>query len=163
MNAPLSISIPTNNAKVGIPDIAYDTWVRLQLKNISQDTNEKGPIVTFEFELMDPASNTDGGTILPGQVGSKVFDKVYCYGQDDKKPEDRFYVQKICKRIDAILHTGDPDNKKNLPPRPEFNGETAAKMLGGILFARMGASKQQDGSPGRGEIKELKHPEDMKQ
>lgn len=163
MSTPLSISIPTNTAKVGIPEVAYDTWVRLRLNNISQDTNEKGPVITFEWELQDPASASDGSTILPGQLGSKIFERIYCYTKPDAKDAaNPFYIQKISKRIDAILRTGDAENKKGLPARPEFNGETAAKMFGGIAFARFGPNKQQDGSE-RSEIKEVKHPEDMKQ
>lgn len=127
-NGPLNISLSIAAVKTTIPVIVDGHMVKAKLKDISQTTNEKGDSLKFEWNLVDPAPTTEGGQVQPG---FPIFENVTLY---DKNTEagavPSWALEKISKRVDAVLGTGDEGNKKNKPVRPEFNGETVASMIG---------------------------------
>lgn len=137
MSGPLNISIATDQTKTNIPMFVEKTYVKVRFAKVQQDSvPDKGDVIKFEFDLVDPAPNQEGGTILPGQMGSKVFVSVQLYDKNTKPgdPAPKWATERICKIQDAFLGTGDPDNKKNKPPRPPFNAELVPSLIGQIAF-----------------------------
>ena len=160
--APLSISLSTSTAKTTIPMVANDTWAKLRFNRVSQKyIKDKGDALTFEYELVDPTASSDGAVILPGALGSRIFEDIQLYAKADAK-DPEWYLKKISKRQDAVLGTGDEGNKKNRPTRPNFDASCITKMTGGIFFGKFKVGKDQNGLD-RSEIADVAFPEDMKQ
>lgn len=149
MSGPLNISIPTDQAKTSIPMFVEKTYIKVRFGKVQQDTIEgKGDTIKFEFDLVDPAPNQDGGTILPGQLGSKVFKTVYLYGKDGVEAAQKRAGTDVGKILDGFLGTADVDNKKGKPARPAFGPELVPSLIGQISFLQMrnptGDRTQQD-------------------
>ena len=157
---PLSIKLNTSEAKTAIPLISEGHFAHWKLAQVTETQVEgKGPMILFEWDLTQPAPNTDGGQIVPGQMGAKFFDRVTLY--DKNTPQGQVPKQamdKICKRVDALLGTGDPDNSKGKPVRPDFSGELVSNLVGKSIVAKMGV-RNSDGYVGN-EFKEVLFPSD---
>lgn len=131
MSGPLNLTLPTGNAKTSMPKLVEDTYIKVRLNAIKQDTVEnKGDTITFEFNLSAPAPNQDGGTISPGQMGSKMFHTLYLYGKDGAEAAALRATESISKILDGVLGTGDPDNKKGKQPRPDFGPQLVPALIG---------------------------------
>lgn len=135
-NQPLDISLNLSDAKVAIPVIKDGELVPLKLADLGVSTNEKGKTINFEYELVNPAPDTDGGTINPGAMGSKIFENVALYAKPDAK-DPKWFEKRIASRIDALLGTGDKDNKKGKPQRPDLNAQLVPQLIGKVLVAKM--------------------------
>jgi hypothetical protein len=132
--APLSISLSLNEVKTSIPIVADGTMVKARLKNISQQVVEnKGNSTKWEYTLVDPAPTVEGGTVEPG---FPVFENIQLYAKADAK-NPHWFVEKIARRIDGLLGTGDRGNKKGKPERPEFNAETVAMLIGKEVILKL--------------------------
>lgn len=159
--APLSITLNTQDAKTVIPKIADGTWVKLRFVGATQSHVEnKGDVITFESDLIDPAPSHTGDIILPGALGSKIFEQIQCYAKEGAK-NPNWFVEKISKRIDAMLGTGDADNKKGRPQRPQFDAACVAQLVGKTYFAQMGV-RVDDNKVERQDINAVAFEEDMK-
>lgn len=143
---PLSISLPTSTTKTGVPMFADNTYVHFRLTELTSSHNEgKGDVIKFKWELIDEAASVDsqrgeGETIKPGKFGSTYFENVPLYDKntDPANPQvPDWAVKKICARLDALLDTGDPGNKKGKEPRPEFNADLVPNLLGKSVWAMM--------------------------
>jgi len=132
--APLSISLALSEVKTSIPIIANDTMVKARLKNISQQVVEgKGNSTKWEYTLVDPAPTVDGLTVAPG---FPIFENIQLYAKPDAK-NPHWFVEKISRRIDGLLGTGDKGNKKGKPDRPDFNAETVAMLIGKEVILKL--------------------------
>lgn len=160
MPGPLNITLDTSKVKTSIPQFAEQTYIKVRLEKIEQDHVEgKGDVVKFEYVTVDPAPSQDGGTILPGQLGSRIFDTVRLYGKDAAPGEIPVRaITELAKRQDAFLGTGDPDNKKGKPARGSLN-EQAPQMLGQTAFLKM--RNNRDPQYTNQEITEFKFPGDI--
>jgi len=137
MSGPLSINIDTTATKTSVPFFVERSYVKVRFVKCNQEAVEgKGDALKYEFDLVDPAPNQDGGTILPGQLGSKVFLTVTLYDKNSKPGDGapKWATEKIAKIQDAFLGTGDQDNKKGKPARPPMNAECVALMTGKEAF-----------------------------
>jgi hypothetical protein len=134
---PLSISVGLTDTKTAIPLIKDGEQVVLKLGNLTQPPRtEKGDSLRFEYDLVNPAPDSDGGTINPGAMGSKVFENIQLYAKPDAK--DPFWFKKrIAARIDALLGTGDQGNKKGKPERPDLSAQLVPQLIGKTLIAKM--------------------------
>lgn len=96
-------------------------------------------MIVFEWELTAPAPSTEGNEIKPGDMGSHFFENVALF---DKNTTDgsvpKWAQERIAKRIDALLGTGDPDNKKGKPTRPPLSPQVIPTLIGKELVAKMG-------------------------
>jgi hypothetical protein len=135
-NQPLDISVNLTDTKTAIPMVQDGAVVELRLKNLGQVTTEKGKTLKFEYDLVNPAPDTDGGTINPGAMGSKIFENIQLYAKPDAK-DPKWFEKRIATRIDALLGTGDKDNKKNKPARPDLNSQLVPNLIGKTLVAKM--------------------------
>jgi hypothetical protein len=135
-NQPLDISLNLGDTKTAVPMVKDGELVSLRLANLGQVTTEKGKSLKFEYDLVNPAPDTDGGVINPGSMGSKIFENIQLYAKADAK-DPKWYEKRIASRIDALLGTGDKDNKKNKPPRPDLNAKLVPELLGKTLVAKM--------------------------
>jgi hypothetical protein len=135
-NEPLSISVNLADTKTAIPMVRDGELVSLKLVNLGQVTSEKGKSLRFEYDLVNPAPDTDGGTINPGAMGSKIFEHIQLYAKPDAK-DPKWYEKRIATRIDALLGTGDKDNKKGKPARPDLNAQLVPQLIGKVLVAKM--------------------------
>lgn len=135
-NEPLSVSLNLSDTKTAIPMVKDGELVVLRLTNLSVTTAEKGKTLKFEYDLVNPAPDTDGGTINPGAMGSKFFDNIQLYAKPDAK-DPKWYEKKISTRIDALLGTGDKDNKKGKPQRPDLTPQLVPQLIGKTLVAKM--------------------------
>lgn len=135
-NQPLDISLNLSGTKTAVPMFADGTSVRLRLVALSQIKGEKGNTLRFEYELMDPAADTEGGTINPGAFGSKFFDNIALYAKPDAK-DPKWFEKTIAQRIDALLGTGDVGNKKGKPQRPDLSPQLVPQLIGKELIAKM--------------------------
>jgi len=133
---PLDISLNLSEAKTAVPMIADGTMVRLRLVSLSQQAGEKGKTLRFEYDLLDPAPDSDGGKINPGAFGSKIFENVALYAKPDAK-DPKWYEKRIAARIDALLGTGDKGNTKGKPARPDLSPQLVPNLIGKELVAKM--------------------------
>lgn len=134
---PVSISMDLSTVKTTVPVIANDRWVKVRLANLSQQANEKGQMLKFEYHLLEPAPTIDGATVNPG---FPLFENITLYSKDTPPGEiPEFAKTKICKRIDAMLGTGDPENKKGRPVRPAFNAGLVPTLIGKELYLQVTA------------------------
>lgn len=155
---PLSISLNLSGTKTAIPMIADGTMVRLRLVSLSQIKGDKGNTLRFEYDLVEPAPDTEGGTINPGAFGSKIFENVALYAKPDAK-DPLWFNSVISKRIDALLGTGDPGNKKGKPVRPDLSAEVVPQLIGKELVAKM--KVQQDDNFTGNRIQTVTYPGDI--
>lgn len=121
-SAPLSISLNLSNVKNEVPTIADGHNCRCKFVGVKQIAKEKGPMLTFEFQLQDPAPTTDAGQV---RVGFPLFENITLYDKNmvgewsaEKTPD--WASTKITKIIDAFLGTGDKGNRKGKPERPDL-------------------------------------------
>lgn len=135
-NQPLDISLDLSGTKTAIPMIQDGTMVKLRLVSLSQITGEKGKTLRFEYDLLDPAPDSEGGTIQPGAFGSKIFENIALYAKPDAK-DPLWFKPLIAKRIDALLGTGDAGNKKGKPTRPDLGPNLIPQLIGRELVAKM--------------------------
>lgn len=157
-NQPLSISLNLSGTKTAIPMVQDGAMVKLRLVSLSQLKGEKGNSLRFEYDLVDPAPDTEGGVINPGSFGSKIFEQIAMYAKPDAKDPQWFY-KNIAQRIDALLGTGDAGNKKGKPPRPDLSAELVPQLIGKELIAKM--QVQQDDNFTGNRIKNVTFPGDI--
>lgn len=155
---PLSISLNLGDTKTAIPMIQDGQVCRLRLVGLSQGATEKGKVLKFEYDLQDPAPDTEGGTITPGAMGSKIFENIQLYAKPDAK-DPKWFEKKIASRIDALLGTADKDNKKGKPPRPDLSAELVPQLIGKTLVAKMVV--RQDANYTGNEIRTVTFPGDI--
>jgi len=136
MTQPIDISLNLSGTKTAVPMVQDGAMVRLRLVNVSLVSGEKGNSLKWEYDLVDSAPDTEGGTINPGAFGSKIFEQIALYAKPDAK-DPKWFLTNISKRIDALLGTGDEGNKKGKPTRPDFNGELIPQLIGKELIAKM--------------------------
>jgi hypothetical protein len=156
--APLSISLNLSGTKTAVPMVADGTMVKLRLVSLTQVTGDKGNSLKFEYDLVDPAPDTEGGTINPGAFGSKIFEQIAMYAKPDAKDTQWFY-KNIAQRIDALLGTGDEGNKKGKPTRPDLSAELVPQLIGKELVAKM--KVQQDDNFTGNRIQSVTFPGDI--
>lgn len=133
---PLDISLDLSQTKTQVPLIADGVMVELRLANITKQTSPKGDSLKFEYDITQPVPNTEGGQILPGAMGAKQFENIQLYAKPDAK-DPKWFEKKIATRMDALLGTGDAENTKGKPDRPQFNSDTAALMVGKTMLVKM--------------------------
>lgn len=137
-SGPLDFSLDLSNKSTVTPMVADGVMARWRLKNLQQARNEKGPYLKLEWDLLQPAPASDGTRIEPGKMGSKFFQNIMLYDKNTPAGQvpERIQVQ-IAQIQDALLGTGDPDNKKNKPQRPKFDQACVSQMIGKELVAKM--------------------------
>jgi hypothetical protein len=155
---PLSISLNLSGTKTAIPMVQDGAMVRLRLLSLTQVAGDKGNSLKFEYDLLDPAPDTEGGTINPGAFGSKIFEQVAMYAKPDAKDPTWFH-KVIAQRIDALLGTGDEGNKKGKPTRPDLSSELVPQLIGKELVAKM--KVQQDDNFTGNRIASVTYPGDI--
>lgn len=139
MPGPLTINIPTANAKTTVPFFRENTYVKFRLGKVPEqdEVENKGSKIKFEWDLVEPTETQDGMQLKPGDFGAKVFDTVFLYDKNTpvgQIPERA--ISELSKREDALLGTGDPGNKKNRPSRPDFNAELLPQLMGQVVFLK---------------------------
>lgn len=137
MSGPLNLSAPTAQAQTAVPMFVENQYVKVRFKDVGQDeVPDKGNVIKFTFETVDPAPNQDGGTILPGGFGSLIFVQVQDYDKNTPKggPMPKWATEKLAKITDAFLGTGDVGNKKGKPPRPDFGPAIVPNLIGQVAF-----------------------------
>lgn len=160
-SGPLSISLPTTTAKTTIPLIAEGIWVKLKFDGVKEKKLEsKGDILEFAFSTVDPVRTSDGDVVNPGQPGSKLFKSAFLFGKDGPEAALKRATADVSRILDALLCTGDPENKKNRPARPEFNAELIPTLIGLTCWAK---TKHRTGEYSGVDIAELRHESDMPQ
>ena len=133
---PLDITLNISQAKTAVPMIADGHVCKWRLHSISKVSGEKGDQLKFEYDLVDPAPDSEGGQILPGAMGAKFFENIALYAKPDAK-DPKWFEKRIASRVDALLGTGDAGNKKNKPTRPDLDAQAVAQMIGKELVAKM--------------------------
>lgn len=143
MSGPLNLTAPTESAKTAIPMFPEGTYVKFRLKEIGQDAvpdkgNDAG-VIKFEFELVEPAPDQEGGTIAPGALGSKVFVNVQNYDKNTPAAPGvwpKWALEKLAKIQDGLLGTGDTGNKKGKPARQGFGPQLVPSLIGQVTFLK---------------------------
>jgi hypothetical protein len=157
MSEPLDITLNLDDTKTAIPAIADNTMVSLRLANLTQVKTEKGNSLRWEYDLVEPANDTDGGKINPGDFGSKIFEHIALYSRPDAKDPD-WFKKRIASRIDALLGTGDRGNPKGKPERPALSAKLVPELIGKTLVAKMRVRKDDFGG---NEIASVTFPGDI--
>ena len=135
---PLSISLNTAAVKNTIPLIANGLWVEFRLEEISgEHVVGKGDTSKWKWSLVTPTTSTEGKTL---NVGFPFTENIQFYDKNTD-PENpvvpEWALKKVCARIDGLLGTGDPENKKNKPVRPDFNAELVPSLIGKVIRVEM--------------------------
>lgn len=133
---PLSINIDLSQTKTAVPMVADGHLCRWRLVNLTGASTEKGNVLKFEYDLVSPAPNIEGGIINPGEMGAKHFENIQLYAKPDAK-DPKWFEKKIATRIDALLGSGDAGNTKDKPTRPSLSAETVPTLIGKELIAKM--------------------------
>lgn len=138
------------------PLIANDTYCLWRVKAVSTEqknldglavqgvhANGAGTVLKMEFDLVEPAVDTEGKPILPGGRGGKFFESTNLYSKVGGK-DDSWFVKKIAERVDALLGTEGPEGKGVKPKRPTINlaspniaAELSQLLIGATLKAKM--------------------------
>lgn len=164
---PLSFELPTSTTKTAIPQIANDTWCKFRLVSLKQyqvDLKpevygvDKGRVHKWEFDLVDAVKANDGTVIEPGKLGAKQFVTVQLYAKPDAKDAE-WFIKKTNRILDGLLGTGDPDNKKNKPVRPNLTADVVPQLIGKILLGKMKETTNEGIT--RSDINEFAFPPDM--
>lgn len=135
---PLDISLDLSNTKTTVPMVMEGHLCEWRFVRAGTKTSENGKTVVLEWDLVNPAPNTEGGQIKPGEMGSKLFENIALYDKNTPKDQVPEWANKrIAQRIDGVLGTGDLGNPKGKPARPVFNAETVTKMIGQTMVAKM--------------------------
>ena len=136
---PLSITLDTTNATTVIPMVADGHMARWRFVNGSQIASKDGkPMLKFEYDLVAPAPNTEGGQIKPGEMGAKHFENIALFDKNTQPPNvPDWAIKRVSTRMDALLGTGDKNNSKGKPERPQFGQEVLDMMKGRELVAKM--------------------------
>jgi hypothetical protein len=147
---PLTVNVPLDAIKTVVPLIADGTLAHVRLKNISQTESRDGnTVLKWELTLLDPAPTDDGHEV---QAGFPIF-----INFDVTK---EFLMQKMARFVDGFLGTGDANNRKGKPPRPQFNAETVSRMLGAEGYAKVTVRKGSSDYIGN-DITAIIHPADL--
>ena len=125
-NQPLSISLNLADISTTVPLIADGTMARVRLKNISQTERDGNPVIKWELTLVEPASTTEGDQVRAGFPLFVSFDT-----------SQEFLMQKMARFVDGFLGTGDVNNKKGKPTRPQFNAHIVSQMIGTEAMAKI--------------------------
>lgn len=135
---PLSITLNTREAKTGFPVIVDGTMAKYRLQNITAVETEKGPVLKWEYELVDPVPvvGQDDAPLMPGDFGSKFFENIQLYAKPDAK-DPEWFLKKVSTRMDALLGTADIGNTKDKPERPGFDDDAVSMMIGKTLVAKV--------------------------
>lgn len=149
-NQPLNINLDLTGVTTTLPLIADGTIAKCRLKNITQTEREGNPIIKWELTLLESAPTVDGLSVQPGFPLFVNFDV-----------SKEFLLQKMSKFVDGILGTGDANNKKGKPPRPQFNAETVNSMLGAEAFAKITITKSKKSDYVGNDITSLIYPDDL--
>jgi hypothetical protein len=123
---PLSISLNLTDISTTVPLIADGTMAKVRLKNISQTERDGNPVIKWEFTLVEPAPTTEGDQVRAGFPLFASFDT-----------SQEFLMQKMARFVDGFLGTGDANNKKGKPTRPQFNAHVVSQMIGTEAMAKI--------------------------
>lgn len=135
---PLDISMNLSGTKTAVPMIAEGHFATFRLVGLTQQNSEKGPMLKWEYDLVNPAPNSEGGTIEPGKMGAKFFENVALFDKNTPAGTWPEWAQKrVCQRIDALLGTGDKGNAKGKPERPDLNSALVPTLIGKTLVGKM--------------------------
>ena len=63
--------------------------------------------------------------------------RTWRYTPSPKRKTQSGLEESIAQRIDALLGTGDKDNKKGKPARPDLSGQLVPQLIGKELVAKM--------------------------
>lgn len=120
--------------KTAVPMIADGHYCRVRLAKITQTEKDGKPSTKWEFQTVEPTPSTEGTTINPN---FPIFENIPLYDKEGGKGTPGWWKVKIAKNMDALLGTGDVDNKKGKPPRPTFDAGTVANLIGKEAVAKM--------------------------
>lgn len=135
---PLDINLDLSKTKTTVPMVADGHLCEWRFEKAGMKTSEKGPMVVLEWKLTQPAPNTEGGQIKPGEMGATLFENIALFDKNTPQGEvPKWAQERLAKRIDATLGTGDEGNAKGKPARPAFNAETVSQMIGKTVVAKM--------------------------
>lgn len=133
---PLSTAFNLSGVSTARPVIADGHLCHARFAGVKLLPTEKGNMMSWEFHLLDEAPTGElGKSVKPG---FSLNERIYLYGKDVPPGEipPRAIVN-MCKIIDAILGTDNPENKKGRPVRPDFSTDsieqTVAKMNEAML------------------------------
>ena len=131
---PLSISLNLTDISTTVPLIADGTMAKVRLKNISQTERDGNPVIKWEFTLVEPAPTTEGD-----QVRARI--PALCHL---RHVSQEFLMQKMARFVDGFLGTGDANNKKGKPTRPQFNAHVVSQMIGTEAMAKISVIKSKN-------------------
>lgn len=155
---PLSFNLDISKAQTEIPLFAENQYVEMRFTELTQNTVEgKGNVLKWRWELVSPAASSTGAPITPGAFGSTYFENIQLYAKEGSKKPD-WYKERIAKRTDALLGTGDANNTKGKPQRPDFTPELVPQLIGKTAFIRF---KVRTGEYTGNEIDDIRHPSEM--
>jgi AP2 domain. len=149
---PLNTTLDLSQIQTTVPLIADGATPKVRLKNITQGDRDGSVVIKWEFVLVDPAPAQDGTQVRAGFPLFTTFD----ISRD-------FLVEKMTRFMDALLGTGDANNRKGRPARPRFNSETVSQMLGAEAYARITVSRSKKSDYVANDIGSLIHKEDYEQ
>jgi hypothetical protein len=129
-NQPLSININLTDVSTEVPLIVDGTMAKVRLRNVSQTERDGNPVIKWEFTLAEPAPTTQGDQVRAGFPLFVTFDTSH-----------EFLMQKMARFVDAFLGTGDANNRKGKPPRPQFNADVVSQMIGTEAMAKITVMK----------------------
>ena len=90
-------------------------------------------MIKWEFTLVEPALTTEGDQVRAGFPLFASFDT-----------SQEFLMQKMARFVDGFLGTGDANNKKGKPRRPQFNAHVVSQMIGTEAMAKIAVIKSKN-------------------
>lgn len=173
MSGPLSL-FSTSKASTSLPLIADGTMCRFRIESVSVDQpegNRTWAQIKIVTKTLDPVPSSEGHPI---NAGWPVFNTFPLGTKDATTTPPDWAPGAVSKFIDAVFGTGDKDNKKGKPERPEFFDQEAAaqgvaklsdaalSMIGKEIVAKVAVKKSKDDTFGDSNVlKNLTFPGDI--
>lgn len=117
-NSPLNIHLDLSKVKTALP-LIQECMTKVRLQDVTESQRDGATVIKMEFHLSDGAQTEDGGQVNAGFPLFVNFDTSQVWLQ-----------QKLAKFIDGLLGTGDENNRKGRPTRPDFGPELLPDLIG---------------------------------
>lgn len=139
MSRPLSIK--SSQTKTSIPLVADKFMAPVRVVKIDYkeaEGEQKFAHLAVRLDLINPAPTTEGGTVPAGFPVFVTF-PLGTAEEPTKMPE--WSERNWSSFIDGVLGTGDAENKKGKPVRPDTTLELLPQLFGKVVVATFGVYK----------------------
>ena len=160
MNGPLS-ALKTSTASTAIPLLADGTAVHMSVESLAiqpPEGNRAYSQVKIKLVTKQPYPDSQGNTLNPGFPFFQTFP---LGSKEDPGTPPSWVGSAVARFQDACLGTGDANNPKGKPARPDFDDADFPSYIGKelVAIAKIKQSKDDQYGPSN-QLSNMQHPAD---